>query len=218
MKLWERLAPLTGLVSAACLVFATLLVLDQPQDSDSNAKIVAYFAQHSHRVQGIVGFFVFVAGILLLLAFLAALRDRLAAAEGGTGRLSALAYGAGVAAAAVWLVAMLLARADTFAASRSSKYQVDPNTYRMLVDTAYVGWVTAVIVCALVVWAASAVALRTGVLPRWFGWLGIALGVVQLFGVFFFPFVAWFIWLALASVLLVTRRDAAAAAVPQPAM
>ena len=46
-----------------------MLVLNQPQDKDSNAKIVDYFANHSHRVHGLIGFFVFIAGLLFLLAF-----------------------------------------------------------------------------------------------------------------------------------------------------
>jgi len=212
MKLWERWRPLTGLLSALGMIVGTLFVLDQPQDTDSNTKIVSYFAQHSHRVEGVVGFFVFLAGVLLLLAFLATLRDRLAAAEGGHGGLAALAYGGGVASAAVWIVAMLLARATSFAVTETSKFHVDPNTYRMLGDTAYWGWVSATALAALVVWGTSAVALRTGVLPRWFGRVGIVVGVVQLFGIFFFPFFAWWIWLALASVLLVARPRLATAA------
>jgi hypothetical protein len=164
-------------------------------------------------VQGIVGFFVFLAGILLLLAFLTALRERLAAAEGQPARLSALAFGAGIASAAIWVVSMLIARADTFAASNTSKFHVDPNGFRMFADTAYFGWVAATLVSALVVWATSAVALRTGILPRLFARLGIVIGISQLFGIFFFPFFAWWIWIIATSILLVRRRSLAAAAI-----
>src|SRR5438034_11048433 len=107
MKIWERWGPLTGVLSVICTVYGTLLVLGQPQDTDSDTKIVAYFAGHAHRVQGIVGFFVFLAGILLLLTFLGTLRERLAAAERGPGRLSALGFVARVAGAAIWVAAML---------------------------------------------------------------------------------------------------------------
>jgi hypothetical protein len=63
-QLWERLTPLTGVISVACSLVGVMVVLDQPQTNDSNAKIAAYFADHSHRVQGIIGFFVFLAGLL----------------------------------------------------------------------------------------------------------------------------------------------------------
>jgi hypothetical protein len=205
MKIWERWSPLTGVLSVICSVVGTLLVLGQPQDSDSDSKIVAYFASHSHRVQGVVGLFVFLAGILLLLTFLGTLRERLAAAEGGAARLSALGFGAGVASAVIWVVSMLIARADSFAAGTTSKFHVDPNTYRMFADTAYFGWVAATLVGALVVWATSAVALRTKILPRWFGRLGILVGISQLFGIFFFPFFVWWSWLVATSILLVVR-------------
>ena len=88
----------------------------------------------------------------------------------------------------------------------------------MLADTAYFTWVAAVAISSVVVWATSAVALRTGALPRWYAWAGVAAGVVQLFGLFFFPFVIWWLWIAVTSVLLVTRRGAATATVAEPAL
>ena len=217
-ELWERWAPLTGLLAVACSVFGVLLALNQPQDKDSDTKIVAYFADHSHRVHGVIGFFVFLAGILFLLAFLAILRDRLLSAEGQPGPLSALAFGAGIASLPLWAVSMLLANAASFAANETSAFHLDANTYRLLADTAYYAWVAAVVVSSIVVWATSAVALRTAVLPRWYGRIGILAGVVQLFGFFFFPFFVWWLWLIVTSVLLVARPTSAHAPVAQPAL
>jgi hypothetical protein len=212
-KVWDRWAPLTGLVAVAFSVVGTLMVLNQPQDKDSNATIVAYFASHSHRVAGIAGFFVYLAGILLLLLFLSSLRERLV--DGGRGRLGALAFGAGIGAATLWVVSMLLANATMFAAVEGNGFRVEPNTFRLLGDIAYAGWVAALAVGAVVVLATSAAALGTSVLPRWFAIVGIVAGVSMLFGFFFFPFFAWWIWLVLASILLVrkpaARRSAALA-------
>lgn len=61
---------------------------------------------------------------------------------------------------------------------------------------------------ALVVWATSAVALRTGLLPRWFGWLGILVGIIQLFAVFFIPAFAYWAWILVAALLLAWPRTA----------
>ena len=217
-QLWDRWAPLTGPLSVACSLVGVMLVLNQPQDKDSDAEIAAYFAGHSHRVHGIVGFFVFLAGILLLLAFLAALRERLLAAEGQPGRLSALAFGAGIASLPLWAVSMLLANAASFAANESSAFRLNPNTFRMLADTAYFAWVAAVVVSSVIVWATSAVALRTAVLPRWYARLGIVAGVVQLFGFFFFPFFVWWLWIVVTAVLLIRRPSPSIARVAQPAL
>ena len=215
---WDRWAPLTGVLSVACSLVGILFALNQPQDKDSNAKIVAYFANHLHRVHGVIGFFVFLAGILFLLAFLAVLRERLLASEGEPGRLSALAFGAGIASLPLWAVSMLLANAASFAQNESSAFRLDPNTFRLLADTAYFAWVAAVVVSSVVVWATSAVALRTAVLPRWYARIGILAGVVQLFGFFFFPFFVWWLWLIVTSVLLVARPTPVHVRVAQPAL
>src|SRR6059036_3761809 len=122
-SLWDRWGPLTGPVSVACSFVGVMLVLNQPQDKDSDAKIAAYFARHSHQVQGVVGFFVFLVGILFLLTFLAALRERLLAAEGQPG-LCALVFGAGVASLPLWAVSMLLANAASFASSETSTFRI----------------------------------------------------------------------------------------------
>lgn len=217
-QLWDRWAPLTGVLSVACSLVGVMFALDQPQDHDSNAKIVAYFADHTHRVDAVIGFFVFLAGILFLLVFLAALRERLLAAEGQPARLSALTFGAGIASLPLWVVSMLLAYAAGFAANESATFRLDPNTFRLLSDTAYYTWVAAAVVSSVVVWGTAAVALRTAALPRWYGRMGVLVGVVQLFGFFFFPFLIWWLWLVVTAVVLVRQRAAVRATVPQPAL
>ena len=217
-QLWERWAPLTGVISVACSLVGVMFALNQPQTKDSNAKIAAYFADHSHRVQGVVGFFVFLAGTLFLLGFLGTLRDRLLTAEGQPGRLTALAFGAGVASLPLWGISMLLANAVSFTVSESSSFVLDPNTFRLLSVASYFTWVAALFVSSVLVWTTSAIALRTHALPRWYALAGIVVGAVQLFGVFVFPFIAWWLWIVLTSVLLVARRGLASATVPQPAV
>jgi hypothetical protein len=217
-QFWDRWAPLTGVLSVACSLVGIMFALNQPQDKDSNAKSVAYFGDHSHQVHSVVGFFVFLAGILCLLVFLAVLRERLLASEGQPGRLSALAFGAGIATLPLWAVSMLLANAASFAANESSTFRLDPDTFRLLADTAYFAWVAAVVVSSVVVWATSALALRTAVLPRWYGRIGILAGVVQLFGFFFFPFFVWWLWIVATSILLIRRPNPAPARVAQPAL
>jgi hypothetical protein len=216
-RVWSRLAPLTGVASVACLVLGTMMVLSQPQDKDSDAKILAYFAVHSHRVKGMIGFFVFLAGILFLLGFLGALRARLIAAEGQHGGVTALAFGAGLVSVGLTTGSMVLANGALLSATNTSKFKLDPNTFRLFADTAYAVWVAGVMIAAIVVWGVSAVALRTGVLPVWWARLGVLVGIVQLAAFLFFPFFAWLLWIIGTSLILSGRRDAAAARVAQPA-
>src|SRR6266545_26972 len=58
---------------------------------------------------------------------------------------------------------------------------------------------------SLVVWATSAVALRTALLPRWCGWLGILVGIILLFAIFFIPAFVYWGWILFVLGLLVWR-------------
>lgn len=211
---WERWSPLTGVVAVVGMIIGFGLITSSPSTNDSDEKITSYYASHSHQVRTLVSFFVFLAGLLILLVFFSALRSRIVEAEAGVGRLGALAYGAGVASVVLWVGSIALFDGPGLAANDTDKFQLDPNTFRLVNDTAYEFWVAAVIVGALVVWATSAVALRTGLLPRWFGWLGVVVGIIQLFAIVFVPVFVYWGWLLLASALLTLRslRPPAAAA------
>jgi hypothetical protein len=214
---FERSAPLAGIFSVVCAVVGTLVVLDLPQESDSDANITAYFTSHAHRVHGAIGFFASLVAILLLLVFLTSLRQRLLAADEQPGSLGALAFGAGVASAGLWAMSAVLGNATTFAAMETSKFRVDPDTYRLLANAAYLTWVAALVIGTVVIWATSAHALRTHAFPRWYAWLGIVAGATQLAAFFVFPFLAWWIWIVLTSILLV-RRGAVRATTVAPAV
>src|SRR6266542_3034039 len=212
---WERWSPLAGVLAVAGMVITFGLIGSTPGANDSDAKITAYYTSHSHQTRNIVGFLVFLAAILLLIVFFSVLRTRLVAAEGGMGRLGALALGSGVASAVLWPGAVILFTGPALTADDTSKFKLDPNTFRLLNDTGYEFWIGAVVAGALVVWATSAVALRTGLLPRWFGWLGILVGIIQLFAIFFFPVFVYWGWIVVAGTLL-AWRPAASHAAPEP--
>jgi hypothetical protein len=171
---------------------------------------------HSHQVKQILTFFVFMAGVLLFLGFLAALRGRLAAAEGPGGSLAGLVFGAGIASATLWSVAIALFTAPAFMTNDTSPGTLDPKTYRMIGDLGYEVWIAAVVVGAVVVLATSALTLRTGVLPRWFGWLGLLVGVILLLALFFVPAFVYWGWIVVAAALLTwLPARVASPAVPQ---
>jgi Domain of unknown function (DUF4386) len=214
---WQRLSPLAGVLAVVGILVGFALNSGSPDTNDSDAKISAYLASHSHQVRGLVGFFLFLAGILFLLVFFWVLRARLAAAEGGPGRLAALAYGCGVASAVLWLAAAIFFTGPSVAANDTSKFH-DPSGYRLMSDIGYQFWVAAVVVGALVVWTTSAAILRRGLLPRWFGWLGIPVGVLLLLAVFFIPAFIYMGWIVVTAVLLAWRAGRVRpAAANQPA-
>lgn len=202
---WERWGPLAGVLAVACWIVAFIVGTSSPDSNSSDAKISAFYTSHSHQVRDMAVFFIIVAGVLFFLGFLAALRGRLIDAEGSPGRLTALAFGAGIASAALLVVAVIVGSSFAFTANDTDKFQLDPNTYRLVNDLTYSGLVAAVMVGAVLVWATSAIALRSGLLPRWLAWLSILAGILQLLAIFFIPLFIFLGWILFTSLSLFLR-------------
>jgi hypothetical protein len=133
------------------------------------------------------------------------LRARLSAIEGAPFRLSTLVFGAGVASAVMWALGGIMFSAPAFTAADTGATDVLPSTYRIIQNAGYLTWVAAAAIGSVTVWAASALILRGGVLPRWFGWFGMLAGVLQLLGFFFIPLFIFWLWVLIASLLLTVR-------------
>jgi hypothetical protein len=203
---WQRVSPLAGVAAVAAMVTGFGLTSGTPATTDDDAKIENYFnvAHHHSKLQ--IGFVVFLVGILFLLVFFSTLRARIVAHERGAGRLGALLWGSGVASAVVWLTAFALLNGPGFAVDDTTKFKIDANTYRLTSDIGYELWISAVVLGSLVVWAASSAAFRTRVLPRWFAWVGVFVGVVLLFAILFIPVFVYWGWIVAAAVLLAWNR------------
>jgi Domain of unknown function (DUF4386) len=184
------------------MVIAFLVAGSSPDTGDPESKIVSYLSSSSNQDQNFAAFFIFLAGVLFLLVFFAALRARLAAAEGPGGHLAQLAFGSGVASAALWIGAVSFFVAPLAVANDRGALKDPGEIYALTNDAGYLLWVGAVVFGALVVWATSAVALKTGLLPRWFGWVGVVVGVICLFAIFFIPAFVYWAWILVGSLLL----------------
>jgi hypothetical protein len=119
-----------------------------------------------------------------------------------------LAFGAGIASAVLLTVAFSIFTAPAFLTNDTTVRSLDPNTFRLTNDLGYEIWVASVVVGAVLVWATSALALRTGILPRWFAWLGVVVGVVLLFALFFIPVFVYWGWIVVAAALFTWRTAA----------
>jgi hypothetical protein len=211
-KTWERWGAGLGALGIVLWLIAFIADNDSPSAGDSDAKIQAFYASSSQRHREIFAFFVFLAGVLCVIGFYGALRERLADAEESPARISQLAFGAGLLSVALEAIAIALFVGPSFTAIDASPANVDPNTFRVLNDTGYLIWVTGTVVGAIAVWASAAISLRRGVFPRWFGLLSVLVGIVQLFAVFFFPILLGWLWILGASVLLTWWRPRPATA------
>ena len=166
----------TGIVFVIFLIVGFLIVFPQPPDTDASATEWAnYFTDHQDAVRAaltIVG-----VGTFFFLWFLGSLRSALTSAEGGTGRLASIAYGAGLVAAAFFVVGLT---AGLTAAYRPT--EVDPSVTRMLAD--FFGVVGAPAAAAFVAFfAATALAgFRYGAVPGWAAWISVVAAICQLGG------------------------------------
>jgi hypothetical protein len=206
-RLWERWGASLGVLGVLLWVVAFIVDNNSPSADDSDAKIRAWYASSSDRHHDIVSFFVFVVGALCVLSFFGALRERLADAEDSPARISQLAFGAGFVSVALQVVAIALFVGPAFTATDASPANVAPDTFRALNDTGYLMWVSATMIAAVAVWASAAIALRRAVFPRWFAWLSVLVGIVQLFAVLFFPILLGWAWILVAGLLLTWKRS-----------
>jgi hypothetical protein len=204
--------PTAGILAALTFFFGLAATADSPDNSDSNAKVISWYADHGHRVGVIIGAFVLAFCGLFLLWFASGLRQRLRRAEGPEGRLANVALGGGVLLVALlWVGAAALAAIPAEQSFGGGPPLSDADLGRFLPSVGFGSILLFAMFGAIaLIDATSVVIMRTGVLPRWLAYLGFVCGVVLLFGVVFIPVIALPIWLIAASIVLY-RQPAGAA-------
>lgn len=201
----EWLAPLTG---AAFFVIGlvTFLVGGQPKSADKPVnEVVQYYLDHQDRVQ-ISAAIGIVAGLFLIF-FGAYLRKVLDAASAERSSLPIVAF-IGLVIVAISFaidgtIAFALAdRADDIAPSATQALQA-------LYDDDFFPIVLGVMAF---LWGTGLSVVRTGVLPKWLGWVMIVLGVITPTPIGFIAALAAAVLVLVISVLLSVRARSAAVA------
>jgi hypothetical protein len=205
---WERLAPLTGLVFVAIVVFVFATGGSTPGDHDTAQQVQAFYGQHHDKHMTLA--FIMAISIPFLLFFVSILRYELRRA-GGTGQLANAAFAGGVLAAAGFgiLAFVHLALAD---AGGSVKTIGTTQALNVLDNNDFLPMAAGMGVLVL---AAGLSAIRHGGLPKWLGWVGVVIGVAAFTPAGFFAFLLSGIWVVIVSILLTLGRQSAA---PAPAV
>jgi hypothetical protein len=193
-----RWAPVSGILFVALWV-ATVALTDSPDSGDSDGKILAYYAKHSNRVHHWIAFFLVAVALFFFLWFLSVVRSRLAAAEGGPGRLTAVATTAGVVFVTILTLGAVTEFSFVAAISDTSRFHPDANTIRLLQDLAYIFFVLSLFAAAAFVWAVSLLGWRAGALPRWLAGLGSFVGATCFVGFTGVPGAILAVWLLLVA-------------------
>lgn len=166
------LAPLAG-VAATILIFAGIIVLegvaDRPEESAPPDVVMAYFRDQDAVLGGSA---LFMLGALFFLWFVGELRTDLRRGEGGDGRISAIAFGAGAATATL----LLLNHAGSFLGAVYHE-QLTGETARQLFLFGDVFLYPTAMAAALLLAATAALALRTHVLPGWLAWVSLLVAI-----------------------------------------
>jgi hypothetical protein len=208
---WERLGAATGIA----FVFLSPLALIIGAGPGADEDVVPYFVDNRQRE--LAQTFLAGLGSIFFLWFLGSVWSYLRAAEGGTGRLSAVAFAGGI----VTIVILLFSLTVNTALADGMAQNADPGTsrafYALVIQASDLTFFPLVAFTG----ASALVILRTKALPAWLGWLGIVVAVLSLSrGTAFFvevgPFssagmlenvgiMAFMLWLLLMSILLVRR-------------
>ena len=198
MRRWQRWSPVSGFVFVALFALAAVVL---GSTGDTPEEVRDYYEDNEGRV--FTGFFLLVASALALLWFVATVRNALARAEDEPRPLTALGYGAGVAAGA-----LIVAGAAAFVSPvdvAQDGGRLDPGAADVLDTAAYFLITGGVMVASLLVLATSLVALPTGVLPRWLAVLGLVVAPIAFLAPLFFPVLAFLAWVVILSAVLLAR-------------
>jgi hypothetical protein len=168
---WERYAPLAG-VLAVLLWVVGIIVHQTSVDGKTPATLLDSYRNEEGGI--LLGGFLWLLGTFLFFWFLGSLRARLAAAEGGVERLTAIAFGGGVAAG---IFGFAMPGPDMAAAIADGEDLSGPaaEAIRIIGDVFFVG---AEMSAAVLLAATGVLALRTLALPRWLAWVTLVVALV----------------------------------------
>ena len=196
---WERWAILSGALAVPFWVAGVALISAKVKGS-KGPEILTHYHQHSNGI--LAAGLLWSIGVVLFIWFLGSLRSHYLAAEGGAGRLTALAYGGGIAAAAI---AALIPVADEVGAL--DKNDFDASGAAVLHHFSDGFFVATEYTLPVFFFAGAILALRYAALPKWLGWFSVLIGIVLLIGpigwaafIFATP-----IWILIVSVWLFMR-------------
>jgi hypothetical protein len=181
------------------IAFLVLEGAANPPDGGSATEVLAYYEDDTGAI--LTGTYLFGLGVLFFLWFLGSLRSVLHRTEGGVGRLSAVAFGSGVATSVLLLGFAAPSIAAAITADENELSAESAQALWTLEDGFFVAsWFTIAVLFA----ATAVVSLRAGALPRWLAWVSLVLAVAIVV-----PWVGWAVlifgfplWVLVVSVLL----------------
>jgi hypothetical protein len=196
------LVPLTG-VAFIVLAIISIIVGGEPKDADRPAgEIVEWYVDNKDSVM--ISAFIGMAATVLLVFFGAYLRNVLRAGAGGEDMLSLVSF-IGIVVIAVGFAidaTILIALAE-------GADDIDPVAVQALQALWDNDFVPIALGILLFLWATGIAVVKTGVLPKWLGWIMIVLGVLAITPLGFAAFLGSVVVILVISILLAVRARSA---------
>jgi len=211
MKKWSRVGSLSGIAFVALVVVSNLLSAGLPDDTASPAQVIDAYRTHQTGAQwgAVLSGVAIVAGLY----FFGSLRSYLSRVPGiekfaSIGFAGAILFGVGggLNAGMQWSLADVPAQLTPAAAQALNL---------LAKDNLAIGLYIAGLAALMLFYGIAMV--RSSLMPRWLGWVSIALGLMALAGpLTFLVFVATGPWAIVVSILLYRRDGGAVPSGPTP--
>ncbi|MCZ7571676.1 MAG: hypothetical protein M5U01_24260 [Ardenticatenaceae bacterium] len=223
---WERWGAATGYLVLALGVAGAAFERGAPPANAPIEETLAFFAEYRGELLAQSLMFVLSAGVYLW--FFGSLRSFLLRAEGGTGTLSTVAFGAGV----IWAGIQMVFQSAQVALAMGASGDIGPALAGMVSDLIYALSVIAYVPMTMMLAAVAVVSLRTRVFPAWLGWLSAVIAAADLFmslgivvdsgplvpggGLTYVLYVLMVVWLVAVTTVMVVRlgKPASTMAIP----
>ena len=205
----EWLAPLTGILFLV-LVIIGFALSGEPPDADSGGQdIIDWYVDNKSSVEA--SSFVLIGALIVFLFFANFLRNFFLEGTDGGGVATLIVVGAAIFAVGAAIDATIqLALAE-------ANDDLDPagaQSLQALWDNDFLPLALGI---EVFLFSLAGAILRTGTLPRWIGWVAIALGIIGLTPLGFAAFLGAGLLILIISAILTLRARSATAGSPPPA-
>ena len=220
---WDKLAAAGGIVGVVLFVVAGIVYGSPPGVGDDAASVASFFDDHRDRVLCTV--FLQGLGVLAILWFVAALVQTMR--EAGEARLATAAFGSFLLAFSLGGIAALSRATLAYSVADEGPDLVLPLYHLSVVVDVFASLLGAGLFVAV-----AGATLRTGLFPRWWGWLSGIAGLLSIIaatawardgfwsptgGLSYVGFGVFLVWMLVTSILLTMKLREAPARAPEPA-
>jgi hypothetical protein len=196
----ERFAPLAGAIFTVVFAVGFLTSGDTPDTGAPGEEVISHYHDNGSVLVGIIALLV---GAVLFMFFAGVLRGALVSSPRAPEWLATVVFG-GAVIYALSLAVFAMSQIMLLDASDLGQPQVAQALNIFDNDNFF----PAVLGLTTMLLATGWHVLRSGVLPRWLGWVAIVLGVLALAGpAGILAFLVFPLWVLAASVLLFRRAD-----------